>query len=228
LPAADIGTLLELQADETTKGKTSSQLSLKILQQTNGPVPRPHLPTMMVVTQMIEKDVSSEAVYEIIEEGMRWFLDVGGRAPQLDIACDLATANTVESMGFTRNLRNDADAAVLRNQAEAANQIILSCDVSKFKDHCTRRIKENKGNLFNLHDITGRLLHILGEPRAAIDQYTSALLIDPKSAAAFRNLGSAYQAAENMQMAFASYQQSIQLDEKGEKLSITFYICIFF
>eukprot|EP01035_Chromulina_nebulosa_P020899 gene20899-27089_t len=53
-----------------------------------------------------------------------------------------------------------------------------------------------------------------GDLKESIDYYTKALTIDPSSTATFRNLGSAYQASGNTQLAFASYQQALQLDPK--------------
>jgi cytochrome c-type biogenesis protein CcmH/NrfG len=55
----------------------------------------------------------------------------------------------------------------------------------------------------------------MGNPKEAIKPYTQALQLKPQSAATFRNMGSAYHAVGDMQLAFASYQQTIQLDPKG-------------
>jgi len=70
----------------------------------------------------------------------------------------------------------------------------------------------NKMDEFALNDILGRVMHDLGDAEGAIGAYTNALMAVPQSAAVFRNMGSAYQAVGNMQMAFASYQQAVQLD----------------
>jgi tetratricopeptide (TPR) repeat protein len=100
----------------------------------------------------------------------------------------------------------------------------LAADGRKLLQFVEARIKEvspsqaqaqaqaRAAELYTLHDVAGRLYHDLGEPKSAIEPYTSALVANPASAGAFRNLGSAYQAVGNAQMAFASYQQAIQVD----------------
>lgn len=53
--------------------------------------------------------------------------------------------------------------------------------------------------------------------------YTKALIENP-SAAVFRNMGSAYQAIGNMQMAFASFQQALQVDPTGIFILRSYYL----
>jgi tetratricopeptide (TPR) repeat protein len=213
----DIGTLLELRGEEFQKVKVVPQFDLKILQRTSGPVPRPYLPSLLLIANLVEKDLHADALYDLVEEAMRWYLDAGGRVKLLEVACPPIAAAALESMGFERSSSLDVDAVALRQATAPAGSVIYSCSPSKLKEHCAKRLKAEKGNKFNLNDIIGRLLHDMGEPKAATEFYTAALGIDPKSAATFRNLGSAYHAAGNMQLAFASYQQAVQLDEKGKR-----------
>lgn len=199
--------------------ETVEVLVARLLQRTDGPVPRSHLPTLMVIDEVGNPSGADDAaVFAIIEEGAKWYFDAGGRASKLEISCSLAVSTILRSIGFEPAKESkDDDVLHLRSLdvREDDGRVILSCNPKHFKNFCEARILEADANKYRLYDIMGRLSHDLGDPQSAIKLYTSALQINPKSAATFRNMGSAYHAVGDLKLAFASYQQAIQLDEKG-------------
>ena len=207
----NVKTLLELSAGESKK-----EVSLKLLQKTNGPVPRSYLPTLMLLDQMEGSSVDPATVYTLIEEGMKWYLDCGGRASRIEVSLPTSFAEVVGAMGFKPPQDVHEEALQLRGHAPSAgDRVIFACDAAGFRAHCEARIAGQKGtgNAHTLYDVAGRLAHDLGDPKASIKPYTSSLQANPQSAAVFRNMGSAYHAAGDLQLAFASYQQAVQLDE---------------
>ena len=227
-----VATLLGLATGDQDGGKKgdagAAQLSLRLLQRTNGPVPRSYLPTLIVIEQHgadttnVAAAASDLALYALIEEGVKWYLDCGGRASRLELSVPAALADVAKSMGFRQPQDPPAEALLLRDHAAAAvvadpaaPRVVLACDAARLKEHCEARAagQRGAGNLHALHDIAGRLAHDLGDPRAAIRPYTASLQAYPQSAAVFRNMGAAYHAVGDMQLAFASYQQAVQLDE---------------
>ena len=205
-------------------GESAAELlTTHILQRTDGPVPRSYLPSIMVVEQVdSDATVSSATVFAIIEESIQWYFDTGGRASKIEISCPESLSSVIQLMGFTPSkLSEDVDVNELRvlDKQDADGRIVLSCDGSRLKTHCERRVLEEGANRYTLYDIIGRLAHDLGNPIDAIKPYTSALQANSKSSAAFRNMGSAYHAIGDVQLAFASYQQAIQLDETGASIS---------
>ena len=199
--------------------ETVEVLGARLLQRTDGPVPRSHLPTLMVIDEVeTHREADAAAVFAIIEEGAKWYFDAGGRASKLEISCSLAISAILRSIGFEPAKESkDDDVLHLRSLdvREDDGRVILNCNPKVFKDFCQARTLEADANLYRLYDIMGRLSHDLGDPQGAIKLYTSSLQINSKSAATFRNMGSAYHAVGDLKLAFASYQQAIQLDEKG-------------
>lgn len=209
--------ILALSCVEGEKASTGQMLSLtsRILQKTNGPVPRSYLPALMIIDEIgigsgMDRLLDSMSVFKLIEEGMQWYLDSGGRVTNIEISCPKSLATTIESMGFI-SAQHTIEEDVVRLRSldvqEGDNRVILSCDSLRFKNHCEKRILDNQNtnqnsnqninqsiNKYSLYDIIGRLLHDLGDPQGAIKSYTSALQISPKSAVTFRNMGSAYHA----------------------------------
>lgn len=216
----------------TAGGESAAEmLTTHILQRTDGPVPRSYLPSLMVVEQ-VDSDaiVSSAAVFAIIEESIQWYFDTGGRASKIEISCPESLSSVIQSMGFTPSkLSEDVDVNELRalDTQDADGRIVLSCDGTRLKIHCERRVLEDGANRYTLYDVIGRLAHDLGNPIDAIKPYTSALQANSKSSAAFRNMGSAYHAIGDVQLAFASYQQAIQLDETGASISSNVFFLFF-
>ena len=199
--------------------ETVEVLGARLLQRTDGPVPRSHLPTLMVIDEFeIHGEADSAAVYAIIEEGAKWYFDAGGRASKLEVSCSVAVSAILLRIGFEpAEESKDDDVLHLRSLdvREDDGRVLLNCNPKAFKEFCQARTLEAGANLYSLYDIMGRLSHDLGDPQGAIKLYTSALQVNSKSAATFRNMGSAYHAVGDLKLAFASYQQAIQLDEKG-------------
>lgn len=198
----------------TTDPQTYST-NLRIHQNTTGPVPRSYMPTLMVLQD--NSTTASLYIYNLIEEGLRWYLDAGGRLSKMEIACPVQQSAVFSNMGFSRcnNSSDDSQKSALRSLYVPTNYEILIPSAEQLKRHCEARLSRSEGDAGALHDIIGRLLHDMGDPRGAILPYTKALQSNPKSAATFRNLGSAYHSVADNQLAFASYQQAIQLDPQG-------------
>jgi tetratricopeptide (TPR) repeat protein len=219
LKVDDETALLSLQVSSgQLKDDVSAYLaSLKLYQSTSGPIPRSYLPSLMV---LIASDLSSSSsVYSLIEEGLRWYLDMGGRLSKLELACATKDCTVLESLGFealdSNIIIQDEEKLSLRSDFQPLDFRILRPNPPKLKEHCFRRLSEAEGDVSNLYDIIGRIMHDMGDPRGSIEPYTKSLQSNPASAATFRNLGSAYHAVGDTQLAFASYQQAIQLDPNG-------------
>ena len=67
--------------------------------------------------------------------------------------------------------------------------------------------------LSTLYTLIGRISHERSEWDYSIQNYTLALQHNPKSSPLFRNIGSVYHATQQYQLAFASYQQAVELDK---------------
>lgn len=201
-------------------GEKSVQVSSsRILQKTDGPVPRSYLPALMAIDEFAG-DINSNAaaIFAIVEEGMQWYFDTGGRASRIEVSCPSEISAIVQSMGFPMaGPSEDVDVLELRalDVQDGDGRVILRCDPALFKAHCEARVQEPNANKYCLYDVIGRLAHDLGDPQGAIKPYTSALQVNSKSATTFRNMGSAYHAVGDLKLAFASYQQALQLDETG-------------
>jgi len=207
-------TLFGQSFDSNGEGKKEI-LTSRILHKTNGPVPRSYLPSLMVIDQ-IDANIVEAAVFAIIEEGMQWYFDSGGRASRIEISCPTSLSVTIQSMGFYLSEESqDSDVIQLRNLdvQDGDGRCLLSCDAAKFKDYCEKRVLIENTNTYSLYDIIGRLSHDLGDPSGAIKPYTSSLQVNPKPAATFRNLGSAYHAIGDVKLAFACFQQAIEIDK---------------
>ena len=196
---------------------------------TSGPVPRSHAPSMLVLEAANSSQPPQDegSIMPLLEECLRWYLDAGGRIGKLIVAAPADSEpimRVLQKMGFTEAAPGastlQATAQFSLSHFFPAASVIMTGDGRKLIQFIDARIKETKAtsssptvdHLFTLHDVAGRLYHDLGEPKNSIEPYTSALIANPSSASAFRNLGSAYQAVGNSQMAFASFQQAIQLD----------------
>eukprot|EP01041_Mallomonas_annulata_P011979 gene11979-25087_t len=180
--------------------------SIRFVQKTNGPVPRPYLSTLLIIPDDIAGNFNNA-----LEEGIQWYLDSGGRIKQLLIASPSHALQNLEEVGCikTTKLINEF---ITNNDLQLQDKIILEINIELFKSYILKRINIESGNKFILHNILGRISHDLGDFKQAAESYTSALMVKSDSSAVFRNLGSAYHADENMQMSFASYQQALTID----------------
>ena len=194
-------------------------LKVSISQLSSGPVPRGYLPGLVTINRAKE---SSSMGFAALEAGLAFYLDGGGRVSKL-YACspreDTDLQQHVCSIGFEAleesmsTIREEGVVKLVESNGLSLHENRLySCRPEELRKHCEQRLAQNSNAADTLHDILGRLLHDAGNPKEAINSYTSALLVNPKSAAIFRNLGSAYHATGDMQLAFASYQQALQLD----------------
>jgi len=217
----------------------SHLLSAKIMQATNGPVPRSYLPSILVLSHEIDGTIGVDGIdggnsyieesplvndsdlSTLVEACLHWYLDSGGRITQLDLVSPTTYSGVFEAMGFDSvvsldELSSDESAAkeylINARGATSSGYQVLKCDVSRYMATIRNRIDQSIGQQHVQYNILGRLSHSIKAFDAAIQYYTDSLRLKPESSATFRNLGAAYHAAGNMQLAFASYQQSIQLD----------------
>ena len=173
---------------------SSPEISISILQKASGAIPRSYMPSIMHIKHTNDQNVQISIIHSMVEEAIRWYVDNGGRLQRLNV---YPSSKIISSLPLTPH----------DNHYVFNNENLIA--------HCNDRIIKKIGESATLHNIIGRLLHEKKDFRAAIKAYTSSLEINQKSATTFRNLGSAYHASGDMQLAFASYQQAIQLEPKG-------------
>lgn len=225
----------------------SHLLSAKIMQVTDGPVPRSYLPSILVLSHEIDGTMKGDDGYDFIAESkspivnesdlstlveacLHWYLDSGGRITQLDLISPTTYSGMFESMGFDPvEALLPLDDQVVPGDESATREYLMNthgvtssdyqvftCNVARYMATIRSRIDQSIGHQYVQYNILGRLSHSIKAFDAAIQNYTDSLRLKPESSSTFRNLGAAYHAAGNMQLAFASYQQSIQLDPTGE------------
>lgn len=205
---------IDTQSTEITSKKLQKLFScdkfkFTFLQYSNGKTPRSYLPGLILI-ESVEKDIVDfidcdiNQFYNTLEETLQWYLDSGGRVAKLEIACSSVLEKHLSSFG------NALKHSHFLNIPNGYN--VFSLDAQRMINHLKYRISNNMGKGYVINDILGRIFHDIGDPKTSIDYYTKALQEMSTYTAAFRNLGSAYQAIGNTQLAFASYQQAIQLD----------------
>lgn len=182
-------------------------LYTQLSQSDNGRVIRPYLPTTLKIILDSSKLLHAENAEALLEQTIQYFLDSGGRLRQLFAKSTKGVENLMVELGFD-SMKNDV------NTEEDIGFIISA---NKLKDNISKRLVDGQHILplerkAILYNIIGRLNHDLGDFKAAIEAYTQSLILNPKATNVFRNLGSAYHADGNTQMAYASYQQVISLD----------------
>lgn len=192
--------------------EASDRISVKWYQKTSRDVPRSYLSSLLLVGETSNRKLVDEA----IEQSLQWYLDNGGRIRSLYFGIPSRSERAI--MEYCHD-------QVVAESRETQEQLFWDhlpdrsvarlADPRRIIAHCSQRISTGDGDAFVQNDIIGRLLHDIGEPKESIDYYTKALQLSPSSASTFRNLGSAYHAIGNLQLAFASYQQAIQLDPAG-------------
>lgn len=217
---SDPSSVLHLQASASPSG---ARATVRVIQKPVGPVPRAQYPAALLA-DATSAPLEREMVLFLLEEGLRWYLDNGGRVKQLlafvPSAGDAIAAEALQSMGFDLAVplkdlsieQRELYASLDLPQQSEERVVAWAAQPKRLIDHCRQRLVDGKGIPHDLHDVIGRLSHDIGSPREAIEAYTKALLANNSSAVAFRNLGSAYQAIGHMPMAFASFQQAVQLD----------------
>jgi len=193
------------------------KVNLKIIQKTTGPVPRSYLPSLIILSNTnINIDNYNElAIISLVEEAIKWYLDVGGRIARVEFLIPDSLITIFQKMKFNLVDSNDCElpeVLELRQKGMKPGYSLVVNTAAGFREHCLSRVNGGSGDLHTLWDIVGRLTHDMGNPSGSIKPYTSALQENPSSAAVFRNLGSAYHGVGDMQLAFASYQQAVQLD----------------
>ncbi len=199
--------------------------SARIAHVTNGPVPRSMLSSILLIED-IRKDglarVQEEdqsAIIEMIERSLRWFMDSGGRIGRLSVAVPSNIAGMermLASLGYSESPLITDEYSSLHDPVVPPSHKTFGCDAHKLLSFLTEKAAKDISNRSveyqaQLNNLIGRLLHDLGRPQESVDYYTRALQLDNKGEAVFRNLGSAYQAIGQAQMAFASFQQAVQL-----------------
>lgn len=181
-------------------------------QDVTGKVPRGYLPAVLTLRVLQPADVEGEVggLRSLIDESLRWFLDCGGRVEKLQLSVDAAASETVlktlSDMGFTAT-----------NAPSGEGETLFAANAKKLLAVYRQRMSSTSdgADVETISDVAGRLTHGTGDARGSIEFYTKSLTVNPKCAATFRNLGSAYHAIGDMQLAFASYQQALELDPNG-------------
>jgi len=213
--------LLSISITETNNNfekQGEEKVNLKIIQKTTGPVPRSYLPSLVILSHNnfeLDNINNEAAIFSLVEEGLKWYLDVGGRVGRVEFLIPNSLLSVFDKMKFSVVNGNECEypeVLELRQKCMKEGYSIVSATAAGFRDHSLSRINGGLGDLHTLWDIVGRLTHDMGNPSGSIKPYTSALQENPSSAAVFRNLGSAYHGVGDMQLAFASYQQAVQLD----------------
>lgn len=226
--------------------KGAAVINAKIGHKTTGPVPRSAAPSMLVLEQSSGTErakIDENAIFSLVEECLRWYLDAGGRIGKLIInlrgavkednqlqsaisKMGFAATDTLPQLGLISQSYFSTEQAFSLQSTDISSSSYYISDGRGLVAFIQTRLQpststsssqpsgSSNSDSYTLHNVLGRLYHDLGDPKSSIQAYTNALIVNPVSAAAFRNLGSAYHATGNTQMAFASYQQAIQLDPK--------------
>lgn len=197
-----------------SKSLLDSEISIDYAQHSLGPVPRSYNPSILEISSS-KSSFHNGDVDKAFDDGLRWYLDYGGRVGSLVVACSTAFSYFFENINLQSTVLSNIESMSLYNTTFSDDRKFFICEPKKLKSYYLKKIDSKEGDLSTLYDIIGRLNHDLGYFQEAIDSYTSSLLLQPNSSALFRNLGSAYHAAGNMQMSFASYQQALSVDPTG-------------
>ena len=208
--------------DTNVKAVSYESPNVKLYITANSPIPRSYMPALLVYNSKDNSgsDLTDDAFYATLESSLQWYLDNGGRISRLEFAGPPSMKQQISSFGFVPAdilVDSASSASRLRESIKASTgyETYWMANPKLVIEHCKKRISFGEGDAHVLNDIIGRLYHDIGEPSESIDYYTKGLQIKPSSGSCFRNLGSAYHAIGNMQLAYASYQQSLQLDPKG-------------
>lgn len=195
------------------KGK----LQLELFQHTKAKIPRSYLPAILKLHVSNDQNPSDEEVLSLLQESILWYVEQGGKFTNMNIVCNRDQFAPLLNSGFVPSHSGSHDEFFYHPKIDQA--------ISDFE----QRTSEDTKKLFEQANIIGRLYHEHGLPLKSIDWLTKALSYNPRSSATFRNLGSSYLAAGQKKMAFASFQQAIELDPTGMPfLNIYKYIVLKF
>eukprot|EP01031_Cornospumella_fuschlensis_P042856 gene42856-52366_t len=214
----DSDSLLSLEL--SSAGSDNRGVRAAIKQHTTGKVPRASQPAALVVDA--HELATNQDIFPVIEESLRWYLDAGGKIMHLFVFAPDEIRSHLEHMGYERgdhfltHTSKNSPLQLLNELVAKPKFKVFVPNVQKMLAHVQTRtqLKESlhPSHLCTLYDVLGRLLHDQGQFQQAIEAYTAALQHDNKGSSVWRNLGGAYMAAGNPQMAFASYQQAVTKD----------------
>eukprot|EP00904_Undaria_pinnatifida_P002699 jgi/Undpi1/1242/HiC_scaffold_108.g14156.m1 len=147
----------------------------------------------------------SEAVeHVLLDETIAQFLNEGAKLSQLRVEAD----DSRQSLAFYK-LHGLVRSGSARGELPEG-RVVLSGD----RDAGLEAIEASlAGGAVSavVMNLKARLLHDKGDLQAAVGAYLKALEMDPLRSEIFRGLGGAYQSQGQHQMAFASYQQAINV-----------------
>lgn len=157
---------------------------------------RTYMPT--VIALIAKTEPSLDQLRVLFYDVLCWYLDNGGRLAQLRVEAPLHLSSFLKDYGFiTVNKQLEDPPSLYQADAKVFLQSILQATGDR--DSVAM-------------NIIGRILHgDFNRPSEAIAYYTKSLQIRGAASATFANLGAAYHATGELQLAFASYQQALQL-----------------
>lgn len=154
---------------------------------------RTYLPTIISLQGM---ESSMDSFRVLFYDILCWYLDNGGRLSQLRVQASAPWSLFLTRYGFSVDKRQESNPQFFQADAKMFAQVLL------------QTVADKDSVALN---IIGRIMHgDLNLPVQAINYYTKSLQAQ-LSSATFANLGSAYHATGELQLAFASYQQALQI-----------------
>ncbi|CAM9139765.1 unnamed protein product [Scytosiphon promiscuus] len=152
-----------------------------------------------------EEDVSEAVEHALLDETINQFLNDGARISQLRVEVEDSAASIgfYSRHGFIPSTEAAPEGCVLLEGDRVAALEAVQASLGG---------GESQGAVGAVAmNLLARLLHDAGDLPGAANAYLKALEIDPTRSEVFRGLGGAYQSQGQHQMAFASYQQAINL-----------------
>jgi tetratricopeptide (TPR) repeat protein len=131
---------------------------------------------------------------------------MGGRLSQIRVIAPFS----MEISQFLKDVGLCEDESVFN---ENRDNLSFSIEASRFMKYCQNKVLSSSS--FTLCNILGRMSHEARKFDDAIKFYTLALQLKPTSPKIFCHLGSVYHERGDLKLAFASYQQVIELNPKG-------------
>jgi len=178
--------------------KTEAIRAYLMQQQSSSRPFKTYLPTTIRLIGTESDESSKESVKTILQDILCWYLDHGGRLFQLVVQAPSVFESYLLHYGF-------------EFITEQENNELLKGYKINSKAFVEAMMKSGDKDSVALN-IIGRVLHgDFNQPSQAIPYYTKSLQLKTSSYT-FANLGSAYHATGELQLAFASYQQALQID----------------
>ncbi|CAN0267269.1 unnamed protein product [Ectocarpus sp. 12 AP-2014] len=162
--------------------------------------------TQVCLLRHRREDGVAEAVeHALLDEMINRFLNDGARISQLRVEVDDSpqSVDFYSRHGFIRSVEAASEGRVLLAGDRVAALGAIQASLTGGDEQGT------VGAV--VMNLMARLLHDAGNLQGAVDAYLKALELDPTRSEVFRGLGGAYQSQGQHQMAFASYQQAINL-----------------